>query len=288
MATAVPTTRISNTQNTDALLIGTAEFRFCSGATSRANARIMGYRDFGNIKAHQPTLDPKIITHVASVRGYRYENARRATEPKLNYKITSDEWNQENVALAFGGTLAAGYAQSASATTPGTTLDLLAFSISTPSVIGYWYPLSANEVPLQGISEVTVTSDVGGTPSVLVMGTDYVVDAELGMIRFVTVQNKVITITAVYPAVTSSGALSSKAITPLTNIVRSGFGDLIVYDQNATNRVVMRHLGFACDIVGESVGNIDGTKWEDFAIMVVVKPGIDAGTLSTREINAQT
>lgn len=341
----------------DALFLGTAEFRFCEGATSIAVAAATGYRDFGNVKVATPSTDVTVEEHMGSYRGRLIKDKLRAKEASLAYKITSDEWNTANVTIAFGGTLNDPITQSASAATPGDTLDTLVFTGGAPSALNKSYPLLKSTAQVYNITEANVYGPIttctganagdvitatahglangdrvliegagvaagltagetyyvissttntfqlsltsGGAAIVLTADStamtfarkmvtlvDYVVDPELGSIRFLVAQTGNVRVKAVFGAIVAGDGNGFSSIAPLGNIVREGFGEIVFYDQDDTKRVVMRHTPFRCSLRTESIGGADGSSWGELAINVLVLPP-DLGAILVRDKNDQ-
>ena len=52
--------------NLKAILVGTGEFCFCPGATSAADAKLKGFRDFGNIVAFTPETENEITRRLTA------------------------------------------------------------------------------------------------------------------------------------------------------------------------------------------------------------------------------
>ena len=343
--------------NLDALLLGTAEFRFSKGATSVADAAVKGYRDFGNLKVATPATDIQTEDHMGSYRGKLRKDKRVAKSSELTYKITSDEWNTGNVVVAFGGTITDVVTQASSAASPGDTLDQLLFTTLYPAHKDVSYPLLKSETQVYGITEALVfgpavaaaganTGDVitqvahgysngdrililgagvaggltagsvyyvvgkttdtyqlaltsGGSAIVLtsdstamtaqkalVDGTDYVIDPELGSIRFLSERTGLITVKAVFPEIQAGDDLSFRQIIPLNDLVQEGYGELIIYDQDNDERIVMRHTSFACSLSCDKIGDANGTSWADLSITILVLPE-NPGVIQTRNKNDQ-
>lgn len=148
-------TQIDPSHNTDALGIFTGEFSFAKGATTLAQARAQGYRDIGNIKSLNLTLDPTKVEHYGSYRGVRRKDKTVVTQNKLDYTIVLDEVTRENLELLMGSTLLGDFTQPA---LTGATGQAFAFN-TTAAVIGNWY-----EIRTAALTKVaTATVAAGGT-----------------------------------------------------------------------------------------------------------------------------
>lgn len=111
----------------------------------------------------------------------------------------------------------------------------------------------------------------------LVQGTDIEFDLELSRIRFIATQTGTVSITLTYPAIAAGDNLSFLPLTPLADIVKEGYGRLVIYDQEDSNRVVLDHAEFKCSITAEGLDEVTGTSWAAFTLNVEIPktaPGI--------------
>jgi hypothetical protein len=108
--------------NTDALLIGNAEFSFALGATTPALAAAQGFRDFGNVKAFQIDANGESKEHYGAYRGITRRDDIRKQKLKLNYKLTCDEWTLNLLRFLLFGADAAPITRSAIAAANGTPI----------------------------------------------------------------------------------------------------------------------------------------------------------------------
>jgi len=260
--------------NLDALLIGTGEFLFSSGATSVADAQRRGYVSFGNIVASTPSVEQTREEHFGSYRGIRRMDKIVVTESKLRYRIRSDEWNFYNLQLLFGGALTAGHTQPAH-TGPG---RVLVFNDFEPSWTNRWYDLStAGGARLMHVTSVTFAGAV--------LNVDFVVDRVMGRVRFLNHPGPMINMTPLIlaPAIENNLPNYYSGITPLADVRKSGFGKLAIYDQHATNKLVMLHDEFSCEITPDSAGDIDGRNYAEISLDVLVTGAV--GRILLRDAN---
>ena len=265
-------TQIDPAHNLVALLIGTGEFNFAEGAISAANARAIGFLDFGNIVAFTPSLDVNKQEHVGSYRGVRRIDKTIVTQNKFSYKLTCDEWNLENIRILFGADDAAGHTQAALSAVVGETLGFTAVAAK----IGRWYDLRTSAgLRLRDITTATIATKVEGT--------DFVLDLKLARVKFLTTQaaDLVPTITCPALAVTDEGAFFG--LTPGQSPVKSGYGNLVLFDQHNPNKVVLQHENFSCDVSIDSASAIDGTGFTEISMEVLVTG--DLGRVLVREAN---
>ncbi len=143
-------TQVNPSHNLDALLIGTAEFSFAEDATTVAEAKTIGFRDFGNIKAFTPNTDNQKQEHKGSYRGVRRTDKSVVTETNFNYVLKCDEWNLQLLKILFGGDDATGWTQAALTEAAADTLN---FS-STSSDTTKWYDLYSSGARLRWMDAV--------------------------------------------------------------------------------------------------------------------------------------
>jgi hypothetical protein len=104
----------------------------------------------------------------------------------------------------------------------------------------------------------------------LVEETDYWVDYKTGCVRFAAAQtaDKIAYISC--SAITSSDAASLVGIDPLSNLIISGFGRILIFDDNHPNKLIYDHKDFSCDLSFESVSEADGKAIGEVTINVLV------------------
>ena len=129
---------------------------------------------------------------------------------------------------------------------------------------------------LRNLTTVTISS--------LTEGTDFVLDLINGRIKFLTAQavNRTPVITC--PTINAGDVGSFFGMVPMNTPTRRGYGRLTCYDQNQANIVAFQHWNFSCDITLDTAAEIDGTKWEELTIDVLVTG--DPGVMYLRNDNA--
>lgn len=258
--------------NITALLIGTGEFCFSEGAVSAADALAKGYLDFGNVVAFTPEANLNKEEHQGSYRGVRRADKTIVTENGFSWKIRCDEWNRKNLELLFSASATTGTSQAALSAVAGSVLGFTA----VPAKIGYWYDLrTAAGGRLFDITSVTIAAKV--------LGTDFVIDEKLGRIRFLTAQAADLTPTITAPAIVAGSAASFMGLTPLLDPVKQGYARLYIYDQDDTNKLVMAHLDFECELTMDSANEVDGTAFTDMTLDA--KVGANVGVVYLRDGN---
>src|SRR5581483_5818086 len=141
-------------------------------------------------------------------RGVRRLDRTFILQTQLGYELTCEEWNRDQLRYVFYGDTGANYAQSAKT---AAACDAL----TTPA-INLWYDLLISGAHVRRLTSVAIVS----TPSV-VENTDYVIDYELGRLRWLTTPPGTLTsISVTAPAITISQADTLGTITPFTTPIR--------------------------------------------------------------------
>jgi hypothetical protein len=265
-------TQVDPAHNLVALLIGTGEFSFSEDATSAANAQARGYLDFGNIVASTPSQENSKEEHFGSYRGVRRVDKTINTENKLRYKIKVDEWNRKNLEILYGGSSTTGHLQSALSAVAGQVLGFTA----TPAVIGKWYDIKTSAgARLLNLTTVTIATKVEGT--------DFVLDLLLARVKFLTAQAADLTPTITCAAIVAGDAFNYAGITPMASPKKTGFGKLVIFDQESANKAVLIHEGFSCEVTLDSSSEVDGQKFSEITLDVLVTDTV--GTVLLRDSN---
>jgi len=258
--------------NLDALLVGTAEFSFSDGALTPAETMLKGWLDLGNVVSVTPSLENQSEEHFGSYRGVRRKDKTINTQSRWRYQLKLDEWNYEVVRLLCGGSSGTGFTQLIQA---AAATDAWAFSAGTPSGTQKWFDVKVGGLRIRNLTAFTIAAKVEGV--------DFEVDLLVGRVRFLVSQvaSTVGAVTA--PAIAAGSAQAFLGIAPLSDIVRAGYGRLTIYDQNDTNKVVLDHVDFSCDISAESAGELNGTAVTEITLNVDVSA--DLATILLRQAN---
>ena len=255
-----------NQHDLDALIFGTGEFSFAPGATSAANAKQIGFTDFGNIESVSISPSVTKVEHKGSYRGIKRTDRTVVSESKLEYKIKCDELSRDKFLFALLGTEGTNHSQAALTGVAGATLD---FS-DTPAVPDRWYDLySVTGGRVRNLTALTITG--------LVEKTDFFVDYKLGRVRFAEEQIEDVTPTITAPAIAAADGM--KGIKPATNSIQKGYGRLTLFDDANPDKVVYDHVDFSCEVSFDSMGEIDGANFGSISLIVLVTD--DAGTVYT-------
>ena len=320
-------------------ILGTGEFRFAQGATTEAEARAIGWRDFGNLQIAQLAPEYETVEHEGSYRGKRIVDRRSVTKGQVKYTIKPDEMGRQNLMIALGAIEAGEFTQSVlnfgigEAWTFGTTnakkdywyqvrtiagvhareLTSLYVAKAVMSVtcnstndqvtatghglsVGDRVIFAAGAAPggitlnqiyyvltvvdantftvsaSSGGSLVDITSN-GTTVQIyrLLADTDITADLKMGYVRFAAAQTTTLTPFFAGSAIASGSALATKKFTPLENILRTGMGEIQIWDDTApTQKLAYRHTGFSCIVSFKSAGQADGKQYPEFEMEVLV------------------
>ena len=257
--------------NLSSLLIGTGEFSFALNATTPAQAAAQGYKDFGNVTAVSINPEGEMKEHFGSYRGVVRRDDLRKRKIKLGYKLTSDEFTQNNLSYAFFGTTGGDNARAALGAVAGSALPFTA----TPAVLGLWYDLrDAGGNRVTNLSAVTFTGKTEGT--------DFVVDTLLGRVKFLTAQSADLTPMLSASAITSSSTSYMRQIAPLQQGLFSGIGRLACYDEKAGNNLVFDHRDFGCQVTIDGNPDVKQDDYSTLSLMVSISNPV--GSVYVREV----
>lgn len=223
-------------QHTRAELQGTTQFFFSPDAVSAADAILKGYQDLGNFLGAELKPDPKRTPVLKAARGVVYEAGSTGAGVSLGIELTTKEvvdMRKAKLALMAKDTTA--FTQAA---INAGAADNLAFTADVPAKLNYDYPLTKEGALLRHLSAAVLT--VGG--NALVENTDYILDKELGQVRFIkaaTLPAAAVTVTVTVPAIDSTHDKYMEGITPMAQPVRRGYGRFLVWDGDVANRLAM-------------------------------------------------
>lgn len=143
---------------TDAIHIGTAEFSFCKGATTRAETRPPnGFRDVGNVDVYQLQIENETFQREGAYRGKKSVDASFSIKQSLGYMIRCDELTKDNLMMVAMGTDLGDNARSALTAAAG---DVMAFTAGAPSESKLWYDLLISS---EQVTDLTALF-LGGAP----------------------------------------------------------------------------------------------------------------------------
>lgn len=134
-----------------------------------------GWFDLGNSPAVSLSVETETKEHESSRTGIKEVDAEITTKQKVAMSFTLDEANDANMALWLGGS-------EASFTNPGRTFTATNLELAASVTLGRWYDLIDDTGARMYDLQATPTFRESGTPTSLVLDTDYEVDAKWGRI----------------------------------------------------------------------------------------------------------
>lgn len=222
--------------HTRAELQGTVEFLFSEDAVSPADARLKGYLNLGNFLGAEIKSDPKRTPSLRAVKGIVIEAGSTGAGVSLGLELMTKEVGDYRKALH--ALMAADSTPMTQAALANIAIDTFAFTAPIPAKLNYDYPLTNAGLLVRHLTAATVV--LTGGPA-LVLGVDYTVDLELGLLRFINpaqLPANTITPTVSAPAIDASHAKYMLGMTPMQKPVRRGYGRFINYDSDTANRIV--------------------------------------------------
>ena len=143
-----------------------------------------GFRDLGNAPEFNITVSSEDVRHQSSRTQLKFTDKRCTISQEVGLSFILDEMNFDNLADYFSGSTET--YDNPHDTTWANHEDAL---ISSAVKLGNWYQLkddSGGRVYDLGATGVVYEfeSDPAGTPTTLVEGTDYELDLEMGLVRF--------------------------------------------------------------------------------------------------------
>lgn len=244
-------------------LQGTVELLFSEDATSVADSFLRGYLNIGNFLGTELKPDPKRQVRKSASRGIVFERGSTGAEVSFGMELTTNEVADIRKAqLALMAADAAPFTQAAIA---NGAADNLAFTADMPAKLNYDYPLSKNGVLLRHLSAAVLTFD--GDP--LVEGTDYLLDKELGQVRFINqanLPNDTVTVAVTVPEIDASHDKYMYGVTPLTKPVRRGYARFINWDTDVSNKIVQEMEPRPIELYTSGGYSITGDKQSEFKI----------------------
>lgn len=144
--------------NTGSIFVGTGEFSFCRNATTRAETKLKGFRDFDNVMAFTPEINSERVEHEGSYRGLKRVDEIFGIKQGFEYLLKCDAFTYDNISLLLQGESGTHHTQSAFTETAA---DVLGFSVSVPSDPLRWYDLYRTNAHVRSL---TSTLLFVGTP----------------------------------------------------------------------------------------------------------------------------
>ena len=173
----MPGSNTSGTSNTAHYLLGRGVIQLSLIDPITGNA-VGGFRDIGNASSFSLTNESEKLEHQSSRGGLRVTDKEVELSRKVNFSITTDELNDENMALFFSG----GQLVITNPATAGFT-EWTIVPASPGVSLARWYPLTNSAgVRAMGILKANLNLKNATTNTSLVEGTDFEVDEALGLV----------------------------------------------------------------------------------------------------------
>jgi hypothetical protein len=134
-----------------------------------------GWRDVGNATEFTVTVESETLEHTSSRAGLQVVDKEVILSQSMSLSFTLDEINFQNLALFLSGETASH--------TNAAVAGWSDVELSDSVVLGRWYDLvNASGERAYDIKSANLTVVEAGTPTNLVLGTDYLLDAVMGRI----------------------------------------------------------------------------------------------------------
>jgi hypothetical protein len=253
--------------NRNRLFMGTGRFYFAPGATNKDQAEAMGYGDMGNVTAFeiQPTIEKQV--HSSGIRGKVVEDYTRVKKVGLAYSLKFDEvLDAQKFAMLLMGSSAGSITQ---AVITAAAADEFDFS-TTPAVAGKWYKIRKAGALVRKITAAVVIADGAPDPVTLEEEVDYVIDKALGMIKFAADQDTDVNITITAGAIAAGDAANMALTTPLADAIKSGYGEIALFDSENPNELVYHHMEFSCELSADGNATFTGDNFAELGVIVKV------------------
>ncbi len=180
----MPGNNTTGTPNTEDYNLGRGIIYF---GEKNANGTFKPWRDLGNAPAFTVTTDSETLQHFSSRTGLKTLDREVTLSRTMNLGFTVDEWNNENLAMAFSGDSAA----PVNAAVAGFAKYELVPAGSLEG--GRWYDVQ-NSAGLKAYDVLSANLTVSTSAAItLIEGTDYTLDTEMGMFFLISTATRVIT-----------------------------------------------------------------------------------------------
>lgn len=179
----MPGLNTTGAPNTRDLTLGRGIVRFAT-LTAAGLPDANGFRDLGNAPEFALNITVEDLRHQSSRTQLKQTDKRFVISQEIGISFTLDEINFQNLSDFFSGTT-----ETFDNPHDTTWLNHEDALVSSAVVLGNWYQLKDDtgvRVYDLGAAAVVATfeEDPAGTPTVLVLGTDYELDLEMGLVRF--------------------------------------------------------------------------------------------------------
>jgi len=169
----------SGTPNTQDYSLGRGAIYLAKLNTTTNLPDANGYRHVGNVPAFTITMEVETLEHQSSLHGLKVTDLSVILSQKVSFSFTFDEINFDNLALFFSGETG----------TFSNSVAIAGFAEwdAIPVVkLGRWYDITDNAgVRVYNITAANLTVE-SPNATTKTLGTDYLVDAVMGRVFFVS------------------------------------------------------------------------------------------------------
>lgn len=140
-----------------------------------------GFRDLGNAPAFKVTVTTESLKHQSSRTGFKTTDVDVIISREISaVAFDLEEQNDQNIALFFMG-------NTNSAETNAAVAGFAEYQMIPAVKLGSWYQIKdSTGVRAYNITAANLTVEISGAPdTALVLGTDYLVNEEMGLIQFI-------------------------------------------------------------------------------------------------------
>lgn len=268
----------------DALFTGTADIHFARGAANLDDTKVIPWDTLGNLPKVTVNVSAEFKEHMGSYRGRKKLDRTTATEMKIEYQATADEFDWRNLGfLFFGdpdydwGAQASDNSQTGLSAAAGAPFDFDAGDDGVANRINGYYDLyDTNGKRVTDITAVTLAGTnlnygSGGDQAALVEGIDFVVDKKLGGVRFlVSINDDVITPTITSKTITSSSDEYMQYMKVLEKAFAEGMCRVFIWDDDDKSNLVWSHEDFKARISVEGGPEVNGDDWSEMNLVIKV------------------
>lgn len=238
---------------TDKSLYGTGQFRLHYTNTDDAAQSLLGPSyTFGNEAKITVNPESEQVEIKRHLRGLNRKVSNPLASMKLSYdlEISQLTFNALARVLHVSGQTFTEFTRS-SGTDNASNFDFRT-SEGKALVQDRWYDITAFSVRGLHLTSVTLTgaqSAYGANADAtgLLEDKDYELDRTMGAVRFLRAVDDIISVTATFPAITSSDPFYSWIVTPNAKPKLSGVGVVEVF--NDERKLIHKHEGFGCVVV---------------------------------------
>lgn len=261
------------------MIIGDAEFYFCQGAGSIADARARGWQKYCAVEELGIATETEVKSKSIACRGQKRKVKSINRMMGLKYKLTLAELGPRQLALVYFGDANYNFGneqpnniQAALVAVAGTPFNFDVTAGGTQYELGRW--LALRNAAGKEVTDLTALTLTGGqahygvahNSTALVEGVDYSVDMKTGLVAFAyAIDEDTITPTITAKAITQSSDEYLARIRVMSQATHQGMARLYVWDDDAKSNLALRHLDFHAQVTVSSAP----TFKDDFATVEI-------------------